>query len=87
MLRRLLAKAKASNTDMNYLLQATDDYTGAQLEELANTLYILAVEGDNSDSVKSNAGTGCVSVNRKLIDSALEDARFEQKGKLGFHVA
>ena len=45
---KLTAVAEVSTEDMNYLADATLDDTGAQSDELANTLYILGVDGDNN---------------------------------------
>ncbi len=95
LLGKLLAKAGIGPEDMNYLVDATADYTGAQVEELANTLYILGVDGDNarrSGSVVA-VGTACgpapegISVSRQLIDAALEEMAVERKAKIGFHAA
>lgn len=84
---KLLDKADVSKGDMNYLVESTNDYTGARIEELANTLYILAVEGDNNVQPTGDAEAENISISRQLIDAAIDDATFERKGKLGFHAA
>ena len=63
LLAKLLAKAKVAPEDMSYLVSATDGCTGAQLEELTNTLYILAVEHEvaapgNADGGGNGDATG-----------------------------
>jgi len=95
LLLKLTAKAEVSTEDMNYLVDATLDYTGAQVEELANTLYILGVDGDNAwrcvsvaaDEVACGPAPSTISVSRQLIDAALEEMRVERKAKMGFHAA
>ena len=96
LLSRLLAAARLSPEDMNYLVSGTRDYTGAQVQELANTLYILSADGDNGGCVGSVAADGAacgpqvpegISVSRQLIDAALEEMRVERKTKIGFHAA
>jgi hypothetical protein len=86
MLERLLAKAVVSADDMAHLVPVTDGYTGAQIEELANTLYILAV--DRHDDASGNGdGKPSVAINRPLIAAALEEFRVELKARVGFHAA
>ena len=75
---------------MSYLVSCTEDYTGAQLEELANTLYILAVQRDavgNGDGSGNGDGTPSAPVvTRPLIDEALEEVQAQPGRKLGFRV-
>jgi cell division protease FtsH len=87
LLKRLLAKASVSKADMGYIVQATDGYTGAQLEELSNTLYILAVRNDNTGVEKARSDKAPVALDRNLIDSALSEVHVERKRAMGFHVA
>ena len=96
MLTRLLRKAALSAADMDYLVEATEEYTGARIEELANTLYILAVEAEN---VRPDAGgdaaapqvaasaENIVPINRTLIDTALEEVQVRRTQKIGFDVS
>ncbi len=95
LLLKLTAKAEVSTEDMNYLVDATRDYTGAQVEELANTLYILGVDGNNARCIGSIVAEGAacgsasegISVSRQLIDTALEEMCVYRKDKMGFHAA
>ena len=101
LIEKLLAKAKVASEDMSYLVSSTEDYTGAQLEELANTLYILAIQqdaGDPSDADGNDGGSkddGCDGVSappplvitRPLIDEALEEVQTEPGRTFGFRVA
>ena len=57
LLERLLSRAVISKDNLEHLVSATKDYTGAQLEELTNTLYILAVER-YVDGLRSGDGNG-----------------------------
>jgi len=98
MLRRQLRNARLSPVDMDHLVQATEDYTGAQVEELAHTVYILALARENAScrgetvhrfddpQAEPEAGPNLF-VDRHLIDSALGEMHVERKAKLGFHVA
>ena len=87
LLKRLLINASVSKADMGYIVQATDGYTGAQLEELSNTLYILAVRDDNAGVENARSEKAPVSLDRSLIDSALAEVHVERKRAMGFHVA
>ncbi len=87
MLQKRLMNAHIAPPDMEYLVEATDGYTGAQLEELSNTLYILAVQSDNAEADDQPDRGEAVTVDLHLIDLALNDAGIELKRKLGFHVA
>ena len=98
MLRHELRNARISPADRDHLVEATDDYTGAQVEELANTVYILALARENMScssqmmhrldgGLAEGATSADVLVDRRLIDSALGEMHVERKAKLGFHVA
>jgi len=50
---RLLSNADVSSDDVERLVASTENYTGAQCEELVSTLYMLAVERDNASSEKA----------------------------------
>ena len=87
MLTKLLVKAAVSDEDLAHLVSATDGYTGAQIEELANTLYILAVERLCGASGNGNGGPGGIAIDRPLIAEALGEFRVELKARVGFHAA
>ncbi len=86
LLARLLSRSLIGDGEMAHLIAATTDYTGAQIQELANTIYILAVDGENA---AANGGGECgpISVDRQLIDRAVNEFRVEKKARLGFHAA
>lgn len=86
MLKKQLAKASLAKEDLTYLVDVSDGYTGAQIEELANTLLILAVEQQGCQAADRELADPVVNLTRDLIDQALADADFETKKKLGFHV-
>jgi len=98
MLRRTLRNAETCDEDIEYLVGATDDYTGAQIEELANSVYLLSLEESNTRlkglSRKEGAcldvdddEKGSISVDRGLIDSALAEVQVRRKGTMGFCAA
>ncbi|MCY2928905.1 MAG: ATP-binding protein [Planctomycetota bacterium] len=92
MLQKLMAHAVLSPIDLAHLIAATADYTGAQLEELANTLYILAAErlqayNTPMDTSPASPSPEVIGVDRLLIETALAEMKFEHKGRLGFHAA
>ena len=87
MLVKLLAKADVSDEDLSHLVSATDGYTGAQIEELANTLYILAVEGNGGASDNGDGKASGLTFGRPLIAAALDEFRVELKARVGFRVA
>ena len=92
-----LQKASITDDDMAYLVEVTEDYTGAHAQELANTLFILALDRDRRDSTSecdveadlSDQGHDgkMVCVDRALIDTAVEEVNIERKARMGFHVA
>jgi hypothetical protein len=86
MLTRLLSRASLEANDMAHLVAATEGYTGAQIAEVANTVYILALDGNNGDENNADADVP-VLVGRNLIDAAVDEVRIERTGRLGFHVA
>ena len=103
MLTRVLSCADIRPEDMDHLVSSTDEYTPAQIQEVANTILILAAQEDNigedacCDGQTGHCGqdgrrttsidTGRISVTRRLVDDALADVDFERKTRLGFHVA
>jgi len=96
MLARLLAAADISAEDLDCAIRATRDYTGAQIEELAATIYLRAVAGEvtaGRPQVDDEPATGDgdqaaspVPVDRSLIDAALAELGVELKGRMGFGV-
>ena len=82
---------------MDYLVKATDDYTGAQAQELANSTLILALAGDrtgwgsayntNADFSQSENSDKKICVDRTLIDSAIAEMSIERKIRIGFHAS
>ena len=87
LLERLLAKAEVSLEDMAHLVSVTDGYTGAQIEELANTLYMLAVNGWAAVSDDGDRLPPAIAVDRSLILAALKEFGLEPRVRLGFDVA
>jgi len=103
MLARALGRADIRTEDMTRLVNATNDYTPAQVQEVANTILILATQEDRLGEEACRNGrpghcgpdeqrtactdTGRISVTRRLVDDALADVEFERKARLGFHVA
>lgn len=86
MLAKLLSRAVIDAGDMSHLVASTEGYTGAQIEEVANTVYILAVDGAANEHGHGSDGSP-VPVDRHLIDAAMDEVRIERNGRLGFHVA
>ena len=87
LLEKLLAHANVTDGDLAYLIEATDEYTGAQLEELANTLYILAVGLENDVNAHRGSSSHAVEIGRALISTALAEVQVEHKTPVGFQVA
>jgi len=85
MLEKLLTKAVVCPADMDCLVAATADYTGAQIEELANTLFILTL--DRADQQAGGNGHEKVPIDRRLIETALQEVQVERKMRLGFYAA
>jgi hypothetical protein len=85
MFARLLSRSTIREDEMARLIDATAGYTGAQIQELTNTIYILAVGDDNTAS-SLGEDQSSLTVTRQLIDRAVEEFRVERKAALGFHV-
>jgi len=81
LLEKLLANCTISPEDVDYLVTKSNDYTGAQVQELANTLHILAAQQDGAKDTAPDP----IMVSRELIEEAFDDFRFEKKGVFGFH--
>lgn len=79
LLERLLFQARVAAADLALLAHHTYGYSGAQLEEVVNTIFMMAVE----------AGVGAeesdVAVDRTLIDRALAEVSIERRRPIGFH--
>lgn len=87
LLERLLSRAAISKEDLEHLVSATKDYTGAQLEELTNTLYILAVERCSDGPAEGDGDSAQVPIDRALINEALGEFRVELGARVGFRTA
>ncbi|MEI7837201.1 MAG: ATP-binding protein, partial [Planctomycetota bacterium] len=97
MLQKLLAHGAVSDLDIAYLVESTEEYTGAQLEELVNTMYILAVQSDSlrvdtSSAAQVAAGPAGtrqprIYLDRGTMTKAIDDVKIQRSGRLGFHVA
>ena len=84
-LTRLLVKARISQDEVERLVDATDGYTGAQIEELVNTLYILAVDRQHAVSGNGDGESGTVVLSSDIVAAALEEFQVELKARVGFH--
>ena len=87
LLEKLLLRATISKDDLEHLVSATKDYTGAQLEELTNTLYILAVERCGDGPADGDGAPPPVPIDRALINEAIGEFRVELGAHVGFHAA
>jgi SpoVK/Ycf46/Vps4 family AAA+-type ATPase len=85
MITQLLEKAEVAEADVAYLVTATNDYTGAQIQELINTVYILAA--DKYTDTAAGAVPGRMPVDSLLIAEALDEFRVELKARVGFRVS
>lgn len=84
MLARLLAKAEIAPGDVEHLVKATADYTGAQIEELVNTIYLLSVDQSEPDSDSGDDQHRPIPLERGLLDAALVEMAVERKARMGF---
>ena len=57
------------------------------LEKPANTLYMLALSGDNDPAGGNGHATDTVTIDHRVIDAALDDFKIERKKRVGFHAA
>ena len=77
LLQRLLAGAAES--ELTHLVAATDGYSPAQLEEVVNTMHLLAAESD--DNVN---GAGLVKITPGLMDRTIGEIGDQRKHAIGF---
>jgi len=82
MVARLLSQAAISQEDIEHLIDATEGCTGAQLEEIANTIVIAAVCIAGEQGVELTGQP--VPVDRLAIDTAVEQVLGKRRPILGF---
>ena len=91
LVERLLANADVSQDDMKQLVACSKGYTGAQIQELINTLYIHALQEENdasianADTCAGEAASQRVSITADVVEAALADFQVEQEAQIGFH--
>jgi len=85
MFTRLLADAAISHEDMTYLIAATEGCTGAQLEEIANTIFIHAV--DRAEEQGLDLHGELLPVDRASVIAAIGEVVALRKQGVGFHAA
>ena len=83
MVERLLSKAAVSRDDVEHLVSATEACTGAQIEEISNTIYISAVSQAAEHGIEL-AGKA-VPVDRSSIDTAIAQVVCNRNSELGFN--
>ena len=81
LLRKLLSKAKIATKDFEYILDQTDGYTGAQVEEFVNTLYILAI---SDEDVSDDIANQTIIIDRNIIERAFKETAYMPREVLGF---
>ena len=81
-IEKLLSKTNTSDANQNYLLKETDGFTGAQVEELINTIYIMLLNNDTGEEF-SGVSVEELIVDSETIDAALKETSFAPK-KWGF---
>jgi len=84
MLTRLLAKATVTEENLAHLAAATEHFTGAQMQEIVNTIYMLSVEQQKASGTVQPPATLKVEATRELIDQAIEEVRLARRSDLGF---
>ena len=84
MLARLLAKAEIEAADVDHLVKSTAEYTGAQLEELVNTVILLALEQGETTPGNGDGQQRPVRIDRGLLDVALAEMKVERSVRMGF---
>jgi cell division protease FtsH len=86
-IKKLLYKAKISPDNIHYLITKTEDFTGAQVEELVNTIFMIALDNDKSNSQINQEGDE-LTIDHKIIETAFEETKFAPKGwGFGINVA
>jgi len=83
MVERLLSKAAVSRDDVEHLVSATEACTGAQIEEISNTIYISAISQAAEHGIEL-AGKA-VPVDRSSIDTAIAQVVCNRNSGLGFN--
>ncbi|HZK81245.1 MAG TPA: ATP-binding protein, partial [Humisphaera sp.] len=80
LLQLLLARSGVAAEVRRRIVQATDGYSPAQLEELVNTMHLLAAEASDH----STPGGGAAEIPAQVIERALVDLRPDGKKAIGF---
>ena len=86
MLRRLLAKAEVSAADLNYLVSATEGCTGAEIEEVTNTLFIRAIDATAQDDDDAPCGQP-LPMDRAIMEAAVGEVLTKKRTRIGFNAA
>jgi len=81
---KLLDKSRVSPDNIKYITRKTEGYTGAQVEELVNTMFMIRLDSDESDSSDTGWGglpgfEGVVSIIAFVTVIILLAARLESK--------
>jgi len=85
MLDRMLRKMDIVPQDLDYLVRATKGYTGAQVEEVVNTMCLLAAEQFAGPTAPAGSACPKIKVDRSLISRAMDECRVESKARVGFY--
>ena len=81
MLAGLLAQAAIAPGDFEHLVEASDGCTGAQVEELANTICLMSIARESTKDGSPQA----INVSRQSIEAALIEVHGVQKRGIGFN--
>jgi len=84
MLTRLLSRATVSEDNLAHFTAVTEHFTGAQMEEIVNTIFMLAIEDQKARGGLEPGVPPKVVVTCELIDRAVDEVRVARRGDLGF---
>jgi len=81
MLSDLLADVEIAPADLAHLVTASSGCTGAQLQELVNTVFLHAVEQKKEEKDMN------ITITKDLIEAAMREVRHSERQQIGFSAA
>ena len=82
MLARQMHQIDITHEDLEHIIRAASGRTGAQIEELVNTLKLTALQ--DGDGIADDDDDERISINREMIDDALGEVLPQRQTALGF---
>jgi len=87
MLEQKFSEVSLSEADLRYAISATDGLTGAQIEEFVNTVFLHALQSENSGCTNTSCAEKPVRLSRSILDAALAELQGSKNVRVGYQTA